>query len=441
MGLVCYNHYDTMNSGWTTASGAILILLTAFFVAAEYALVSSRKQKVEQISKKPSGNSKLLLNALQNKGKYVASAQIGVTLCGLAIGSQVEPKLSGYLEHTLGEAIPSWVAFIISLFLVVFPTVVLGELVPKYAAMANPEKVALWLMRPFHLFTVIFGPIAKLTQICGVAILAPFVPKKSFDEEDQVSMEELMIMVRTGRSEGVMDESHANVVSKALRFDNLDASDIMIHRIDIKWLDVSTPWSEIIPAMSGQMHTRIPICNGDIDEIVGILYTNDIISNLNNSEIKLIDLCREPVMIPENLSLTKIIERMRESRTQILIVSDEYGGTSGLITLEDVIEEVFGEMEDQLENDRPVIERTASNRLSARAEVRIDELTDFLEITDAGDDKTETLAEMMIDSLQRMPKMGDRVQTEIGIFIVENMARRRITRVRILLDSKQNETE
>ena len=426
-----------MNSFGQIAVGIILLLLNAFFVAAEYTLVACRRQKIEALSKKKGGGrADLILSALQNKGKYVASAQIGVTLASLAIGSQIEPALGKFLEGLMGTAIPRVISGAFSLIVTVYITVVLGELVPKYASLANPEKMAMFLIRPFHFCSIIFSPLAKFAELSGKFVLSPFLPKSSFNDDEKVSMEELMLMVRTGSNEGVIDEAHANVVSKALRFDNLDSSDIMVHRIDIHWIDSNTPWSEIINVMQGQTHTRIPVCNGDIDEVVGILYANDIINNLNNSETSLLELCREPVLIPENLTLSKIIERMRESRTQILIVADEYGGTSGLITLEDVIEEVFGELEDQLESDRPTIDRTATNRLSVRGEVRIDELQEFLGYKDHDPEITETLAELMIEKLERMPKMGDRVESIFGSLIVENMARRRITRIRVLLTEK-----
>jgi CBS domain containing-hemolysin-like protein len=138
-------------------------------------------------------------------------------------------------------------------------------------------------------------------------------------------------------------------------------------------------------------------------------------------------------VVPENLTLTKVINRMRESRTQILVVRDEYGGTSGLITLEDVVEEVFGEIEDQIESERAVIEQITTVRYSVRAEVRFDELLDFLDIDSIPRNNTETLATILVESLQRMPRLGDSIQTEIGTMIIENMARQRITRVRVLL--------
>jgi CBS domain containing-hemolysin-like protein len=163
-----------------------------------------------------------------------------------------------------------------------------------------------------------------------------------------------------------------------------------------------------------------------------VLYLQDLIRSATE-DFSLESLARPIEFVPENLTLNKIVDLMREARTQLVLVVDEYGGTSGLITLEDVIEEIFGDMEDQLESDRPPIERVTQNRISARADVRFDELLDFLDVDPAEDENTETLATLLINSLERMPKLGDSVEIEIGTLMVENMARQRITRVRVLL--------
>jgi putative hemolysin len=180
-------------------------------------------------------------------------------------------------------------------------------------------------------------------------------------------------------------------------------------------------------------HSRVPVCDGDVDEVVGIVYVQDVLKNLGREDVTLEVIARPAEFVPETLTLDRVVQRMREAKTQILIVRDEYGGTSGLLTLEDVVEEIFGELEDSLEGERPPIERVGSQRVTARADVRYDELMDFLdhEVEPESPWTTETLAEIVVSELGRVPRIGDSVQTPVGLMRVENMARRRVTRISV----------
>jgi putative hemolysin len=324
-------------------------------------------------------------------------------------------------------------SFILSLLIVTFVLVVVGELLPKLVTLQNPERVALVLTRPMVFASLVLLPFAWTVQKGGALLLRPFGIDPEKMDSPSISREELALLVRAGESEGIIEETHADVVSKVLRFDKLDSADIMIHRLDVKWIDVNLSREEVIAACAKIPHSRVPVCRGDVDDVVGILYVLDLIRKPQVEPFSLEALVRPVEVVPENLTLTKVINRMRESRTQILVVRDEYGGTSGLITLEDVVEEVFGEIEDQIESERAVIEQITTVRYSVRAEVRFDELLDFLDIDSIPRNNTETLATILVESLQRMPRLGDSIQTEIGTMIIENMARQRITRVRVLL--------
>lgn len=422
-----------MLSSVAAALSLFLIFATAFFVAAEYALVASRRSRVESLAQKGSKPAQLLLTALDATARYVAGIQVGITVCGLAMGSLTEPLVSRTIEDWIGPRLPSSVSFILSLIIVTFVLVVIGELVPKYLTIRHPERVALVLIRPLRLVVLLVSPIASVAQAVGGMILKPLGVDINSMKDTSISREELTMLVRAGENEGMLEESHANVVTRALRFDKLDAADIMIHRLDIKWIDVALNREDCFEACAKIPHSRILVCRGDVDDTVGILYIQDLMRHDSDKDFSLESLVRPIELVPENLTLNKIVNRMRELRSQILLVVDEYGGTSGLITLEDVVEEVFGEIEDQLEGERPPIERSASNRLSARADVRHDEILEFLDLDSDGEGRTDTLATIIINSLERMPKLSDSVEIDIGTLIVENMARQRITRVRIML--------
>ncbi len=412
----------------------ILIASNAFFVVAEYTLVASRRSKVEALAQKGSKAAQLLLQTLDQTHKFVAGIQVGITACGLALGALTEPLFAKILAQIFGGLLPPSISILLSLIIVTYLFVVVGELIPKYVSLESPERLALFIVRPLRLIIFVFGPLAWLTQTTASMIVKPFGLDISKAKENSISREELALLVRAGETEGMLEESHASVVSKALRFDKLDAADIMIHRLDMKWIDVTCSHEEVLELCSAIPHSRIIVCNGDVDDVVGVLYIQDLLRARNEENFDLAKLIRPLEAVPENLTLNRIVNQMRAARTQILLVTDEYGGTSGLITLEDVIEEVFGEIEDQLESDRPPIERPASNRLSARADVRYDEILDYLELPGEDEVSTDTLATMLINSLERMPKLGDAVEIPIGTLIVENMARQRITRVRLMLN-------
>ena len=409
----------------------LFILGTAFFVAAEYSIVSARKARIEALAKKGHRGAKGLLRVLGDMSPYVASVQIAITMIGIGVGRYTEPFIGGWLERIAGSFLPKAlepVVAVLSIVVVTFLVVVIGELIPKYAALRNAEKIALLAYRPLGWFTTLFKPLVWLVQAAAGLVLRLFGIDLAHEAGEAVPKEELLMLVRSGGAEGVLDKAQAEFVTRALRLDTLFARDIMVHRLDVKWLDVSLSREATLHRISEMPYSRIPVCRGDVDDLVGIVYLHDIVKHLGSDDFSLETLSREVVAIPESLSLEKIVDQMRGSKSQMLVVIDEYGGTSGIVTLEDVVEEVFGELEDGLESERPPIERNASGRLSVRAEVRMDEVLDFLgEAYDESD--TRTLAQTIVEALSRVPRMGDSIETPLGTLRVENMARGRITRV------------
>lgn len=409
------------------------VLGSAFFVAAEYALVSARRGRVEAMERKGRRGAKRAVAALKNMSPLVAATQIGITMIGIAVGALTEPFVTRSLTRLLGTSINHTVSFVLSYLLITYVLVVIGELLPKYLVLTSPEQFAVWTSGPLYWISKVLRPLTWLVQNSAIGLLRLLGQDPKAIQEDSVSRDELLMLVRTGGDEGLMEKMHAEVVSRALKLNVLDARDIMIHRIDVKWLDIATTRQDLFRSLALIPHTRIPVCRGDIDDVAGIIYLHDIIKYWDSPEFNIERMLKPAVIVPENLSLDKIVSRMREAKTQILIVVDEYGGTSGLITLEDVVEEVFGELEDRMESERPPIEVFPSGRISAKGDVRFDELVGRLGI-DVGDEPpTDTLSTIIVEALQRVPRPGDQVATDIGVLRVENMARRRITRVSLSL--------
>lgn len=410
----------------------LLIIANAFFVAAEYALVGARKSRIQAMARRKKRPAKGLLRVLDDISPYVAGTQIGITMVGIAVGSITEPFVRGLLMQIFGNAVPHTVSFVVSYLLITYVLVVLGELFPKYLAIKMPERVAVITTTPLVVITRILSPVVWLAQASASVLLRPFGIHPAAAKSESLPKDELLLLIRSGSNEGVLEQMQAEMLARALRLDTLDAKDIMIHRLDIKAVAIDTPKDHLFDKLSQIPHSRIPTYEGDIDNLSGIVYLHEIIKNWRRPDFNLRELAHPPVAVPENLTLDKVVSTMREQKTQILIVLDEYGGTSGLITLEDVVEEVFGELEDQLEAGRPPIERLADGRVTARADVRYDELVAFLGIDMGEEPSTDALAVVIVNGLGRVPKQGDRVETELGTLYVENMARRRITRVSLI---------
>jgi CBS domain containing-hemolysin-like protein len=429
----------------------LLLLGSIFFVAGEYAMVSARRSRVESLAKQGNKNAKQLAKALENVSTFVAASQIGITMVGIGVGSVTEPYVTGlleslfqrisFLEKMFGERGTHTFGFIVSFVLISFVLVVLGELCPKYLALRRPEQVAFLTYRPMLLFSKVLSPVIWLAQKAAGFILRMFGVNMDKPEGEAVPKEELYLLVQAGGEEGVLERTHAEMLSRALKLDVLHARDIMIHRLDMKWVDVSLSKEALLQRLKDIPFNRLPVCRGDIDDLIGILYVHDVVKHLDDEEFSIENLLRPAVAVPENLALDRIVETMRTEKTQMLIVMDEYGGTNGLVTLEDVVEEVFGELEDRLESERPVIETFSDGRVSSRAEVRLDELVSRLKLRPELGEDTRTLAQVLIDALERVPRPGDSVETEIGTLRVENMARRRITRVTVRLSPTAFESD
>jgi CBS domain containing-hemolysin-like protein len=422
----------TDDKGLLVLISVFLILANAFFVAAEYALVGSRRSKIEAMARQRKRNARHVLAILENVSPYVAGTQIGITMVGIAVGSITEPFVRGWLISLFGQGVPQPVSYLISYLLITYVLVVVGELFPKYLTLRMPEKVAWLTTTPLAFVTRILMPLAWLAQGSASFLLRPFGVKPEEGRSEALGKDELLLLIRAGSNEGMLEKMQADLLSRTLRLEDLDAKDMMIHRLDMKSLEADTPKDQLFAKLADIPHSRIPVWEGDLDNLLGIVYLHDIIKNWNLLDFSLRTLVHPSVAVPENLTADKVLEIMRTSKTQIVIVMDEYGGTSGLITLEDVVEEVFGELEDQLETERPQIEILPNGRVTARADVRFDELCSRLGVEITDEVSTDTLATMFQAALDRVPRPGDTIETDLGKMLVENMARRRITRVSLI---------
>lgn len=422
-------------------TGALLLLGNALFVMAEYGLLSVRQTRLQSLSSQGSRNARFVLSALKGRNRYVAGIQIGITLFGIALGALVEPALSAVIEAgfarlpdwTLAKRLPDWSISTISIILVTYPLVVLGELVPKYLTLVNPERAALGLIFPLRLWVAVVKPLIWLfDQSAGVILkLMRIDPAKL--EDETLSRSELQMVVQASEDAGAFDEEHADVVLKALRLDRLTARDIMIHRLDMDCLQADLTGAGLTEALRHIKHSRLPVYGSDMDDILGVVYLQDVLRHWGASSLDLKAMLRPAKFVPENLSLDRALSIMRETRTQILLVQDEYGGTKGMLTLEDIVEEILGDLQDGLEAERPEVEQITPTRLRLSPYVRWDQILDFLDEPIHEDSSTDAIATMVTNELERIPVQGDSIETHLGRLVVEQITRSRIVQMGLYL--------
>jgi putative hemolysin len=421
-----------MNLG-TLVSGILLLIGNALFVMAEYGLLSVRQTRLQSLATSGNRRAQLVLNALKDKHSYVAGIQIGITLFGIAIGAIVEPSLSAVIGGVI-SFLPKWVISTLSLIAVTYPLVVLGELVPKYLTLVNAERVSLTLIIPLRVWVIAVKPLIWLFDRSGKVILRILRIQTEGLEDEVLSKDELQMVVQASEDAGAFDEDHADLVLKALRLDRLAARDIMIHRLDMECLQVDLSGDDLINELRKIRHSRIPVYGSDLDDLRGIVYLQDIIRHWNMPSFNLSEVIRQAKFVPENLSLDRALSIMRESRTQFLLVQDEYGGTKGMLTLEDIVEEILGDLQDNIEAERPEIEQITPNRLRLSPYVRWDQILDFLDEPLSEDSPTDAVAAMVTNELERIPVQGDSIETPLGRLVVEQITRSRIVQMGLYLN-------
>lgn len=419
-----------------------LVLANGFFVAAEFALVSVRRTRIDELVAQGVGAARSVQRAFRDLDRYIAGTQVGVTIASLALGWIGEPAIVELIEPLFrrfqwgnASSILHTIAIVVSFCLITFLHVVLGELVPKSLALQRSERISLWVGRPMAVLLMVLRPLIWALSESGNFILRLLGVAPAGEHHGVHSVDELEILVRQSHAAGVLDDLERQMLHRAFRFSELSASDIMIPRLDIVALDATKPIEQILDKVAQSIHSRLPLYDGTIDQLLGIVYLPDLFKALRSAPTKplppLRELARPAMIVPEAMHLDALLEQFRQRRTQIAIVVDEYGTTAGLLTVEDIVEEVFGELQDALEAEQPKIQRLPDGRILVRGEVRLDELNELLG-WELIDEDADTIAGYVMNRLGRVARLHDVVETAYGRIRVANMARMRITQVAVL---------
>ena len=428
-----------------------LLFVNGFFVAAEFALVKVRKTRLEQLSNEGNSNAKRALKLVKNMNRMLAAAQLGVTIASIAVGWVAEATIVQLIEPLI-KMLPisnamltsHVIAVPISFVLVTYFHVLLGEQLPKCIALRYPDTVALAISAPMDLFITLFKPFVWFLQVSSDKILCSC----HVDSEDTSlvhSTEELDMLVDASYNEGVLNETEAEMLHNMFKFSDLMAKQVMIPRTDMICIPNDISYEELNQVALENQYTRYPVYEENIDKILGFIHVKDLYSLAMNKEEYSIDKLIRPLMlVPETMTLDNLIIEFKRLHNQVAVVIDEFGGTSGLITLEDVLEEIIGDVQDEFDEEAESdITEIGENTYIANAMLRIDELVEFFDLQEAQfeEDDVETIAGLVVKLLGRIANVEDSVTFNGLTFTVKEVDGARITKLEIHKEPQIEENE
>ena len=415
----------------------ILILINAFFASAEIAFISLNDAKIELQAKEGNKKAKKIQNMLKNPSKFLATIQIGVTLAGFlssafasdTFADKLAPVLNTYLPNV---SISTWksVSIIIITIILSYFTLVFGELVPKRIAMKYYEKVSFASIGVIKTISVITAPFVKFLTFSTNIVSKLF--GVTGEEEDNVTEEEIRMMVDVGEEKGTIKEEEKEMINNVFEFNDKFVSEIMVPRNKIFALDIDMTIAEVIEKLSEDMrYSRIPVYDENMDNIKGIIYIKDLLISNKNKNSKIKSLVKEAYFVSETKRVNELFQELRKDKKQIAIVLDEYGGTAGMVTMEDILEEIVGEIYDEYDKETDKFKKIDNNTFLFDASIALYDVEKFLDI-EIDEEDVDTLGGYLIKKLDRIPKDGEKpiVETEKITYKIEKVKDRQIIKVK-----------
>lgn len=413
-----------------------LVLVNGFFVSAEYAFVRVRGTQLDEIAKTGEGKAKLAARISDDIEPYISTVQLGVTLASLGVGLIGEPAVSRLIDPLLGwlrdisEPAFHVVAFLVAFAVVTYVTVVFGELAPKYLAIQRALQVALWSAYPLHFMYRLAYPFIWLMNRSAANVLRTIGAKPTSDL-DVHSDEELKMLVAASAKQGVLQESERVIVGNALDFADTVVRQVMVPRTEVVAVPEEADLAGLIASARQSRFSRLPVYRDDLDHIVGVVHVKDLVGVDRTSHAKARDLMRRVPAIPETLRLDQALAEFRRQRAGLAVVIDEFGGTAGLVTLEDVLEELVGEVRDEFEpRDVQRIREEAGGAYVIDGLVPLDDLRERLQLELEGE-PYDTVGGLVFGRLGRLATVGDAVDVEGYRFQVTAIDGRRVSQVRV----------
>jgi CBS domain containing-hemolysin-like protein len=405
----------------------VLVALNGFFVAAEFALVRVRESRIQQLEQEGSARAVVVRDALRDLDDYLSVCQVGITVASLGLGWIGEPAVAHLIEpvlHAVGitsERAVSIISFVVGFALITYAHLVFGEQAPKYFSIQKAERTALWISRPLKIFMVLFRPLVWLVNASTNFVLRPWGIKLG-EEMEAHSEEELRIMISSSAASGELEPEERDYLNNVFDFGDRVAREIMVPRPDIEALSVDMPLPEMVDAAVFGRYTRYPVYEGDLDHIVGAVHVKDLLraARENPDDFDIRAIIRDCLVVPENKPIEQILREFQKRKLQMAIVIDEWGSVEGLITIEDIIEELVGEIQDEFDEGEAEIEEIGDGVYAIDGRIPITEVNDYFDV-DLPHEDFDTIGGYVLGVLGRPPEPGDTVEVDGVILQVKSV--------------------
>ena len=427
----------------------ILILLNAFFAASEIAFISLNDAKIDIEAKEGNKKAKKIKAMLENPSKFLATIQIGITLAGFLSSAFAAENFAGDLAPKLynlmpGISLTAWnnISIILITIILSYFTLIFGELVPKRLAMKHSEKIAFGSIGVIRAISILMAPFVKFLTFSTNLVSKLFGVSET--DEETVTEEEIRMMVDVGEEKGTIDEEEKTMINNVFEFNDKAVSEIMIPRTEIYALDMNLSIADAIEQMTDDddfRYSRIPVYDETIDDIKGMVYIKDILPSKHNKNAKIKNLIKEAYFIPETKPVNELFEELRKNRKQIAIAVDEYGGTSGLVTMEDILEEIVGEIYDEYDEVEDIYEEIDENTFMLSGSMAIYEVEGLLNV-EIEDGDYDTLSGYLVEELGRIPDEEEKdivVETPDITYKIEEVKDKRIVKVKACKNNPKKE--
>jgi putative hemolysin len=425
----------------------LLILVGGFFAASEIALITVKRHRLSQLADEGNGSARTAYRLTDDPSRFLATIQIAITFLGFLAGATGAAAFSRFLAPAFA-AIPfdpvseaaETIAFVIVTLVIAMASIIVGELVPKTLALSFPERLALLVARPVGWLDRLLTPIVWLVSTVS-KVLVRALGGKERPQAGYLSTEELKMLVETGSEQGQIEEEEKEMIHGVIELGDKRVHEVMVPRIGIRAVNVDDSLDEVLDMIVRAGHSRLPVFEESLDNIVGVLYAKDLLPYLKgngraNGQIDIRSLVRPPVYVPESKPVDDLLHEMQAAKRHIAIVVDEYGGTAGLVTMEDVVEEIVGEIQDEYDAEDPMVENLSDDETDAfrlDGRVSMDDLRDLFDLSDddePDEDAYDTVGGFVVHRVGRIPLPGAEIPFRDGVtLMVEAAEPRRVAKV------------
>jgi len=396
----------------------VLIVLNGFFVAAEFALVKVRDSRIQQLEEEGSRRAVVVRRVLGDLDSYLSVCQVGITVASLALGWVGEPAVSRLIApllETVGitnERVVEIISVALGFAIITYAHLVFGEQAPKYFSIQRSESVSLWISRPLDLIRIPFRPVVWIVNASTNFFLRPWGIRLG-EEAEVHSEEELRIMISSSTASGILDPGERDYLNNVFDFGDTVAREIMVPRPDIEALPYDAPLEELAEKAAFGRYTRYPVYEDDPNRILGAVHVKDLFraAKEDPEDFDIKPLIRDCLVVPENKPIEQLLRDFQERKLQMAIVIDEWGSVEGLITIEDVLEEIVGEIQDEFDEDEASIEEIGENLFAIDGRIPISDVNDRFHL-DLPNEDFDTIGGYILGSLGRPPDVGDTVEAE-----------------------------